>query len=94
MVSASVLAAGPFQVPLVADYALRVEAEVSLFLPNWLLVMNTIIATKTLTKTLLIVVFFLQSVRSSGELLKNLHLDLSALGGNFEYEVRAWERCC
>ncbi|XP_075822198.1 centrosomal protein of 164 kDa isoform X5 [Microtus pennsylvanicus] len=26
------------------------------------------------------------SVRSSGELLKNLHLDLSALGGNFEYE--------
>ncbi|XP_028722274.1 centrosomal protein of 164 kDa isoform X2 [Peromyscus leucopus] len=27
-----------------------------------------------------------QSVRSSSELLKNLHLDLSALGGNFEYE--------
>nr|XP_048272843.1 centrosomal protein of 164 kDa isoform X4 [Myodes glareolus] len=27
-----------------------------------------------------------QSVRSSGELLKNLHLDLGALGGNFEYE--------
>ena len=27
-----------------------------------------------------------QSVRSSSELLKNLHLDLGALGGNFEYE--------
>ncbi|XP_057623518.1 centrosomal protein of 164 kDa isoform X3 [Chionomys nivalis] len=27
-----------------------------------------------------------QSVQSSGELLKNLHLDLGALGGNFEYE--------
>ncbi|XP_021495427.1 centrosomal protein of 164 kDa isoform X2 [Meriones unguiculatus] len=27
-----------------------------------------------------------QSVRSSGKLLKNLHLDLGALGGNFEYE--------
>uniref|UniRef100_A0A8C0W1M8 Centrosomal protein of 164 kDa n=1 Tax=Castor canadensis TaxID=51338 RepID=A0A8C0W1M8_CASCN len=27
-----------------------------------------------------------QSVPSSGELLKNLHLDLGALGGNFEYE--------
>ncbi|CAO2635252.1 Centrosomal protein of 164 kDa [Lemmus lemmus] len=27
-----------------------------------------------------------QSVRSSRELLKNLHLDLGALGGNFEYE--------
>ncbi|XP_076781108.1 centrosomal protein of 164 kDa isoform X8 [Arvicanthis niloticus] len=27
-----------------------------------------------------------QSIRSSSELLKNLHLDLGALGGNFEYE--------
>ncbi|XP_035292514.1 centrosomal protein of 164 kDa isoform X2 [Cricetulus griseus] len=27
-----------------------------------------------------------KSVRSSGELLKNLHLDLGALGGHFEYE--------
>ncbi|KAM4827964.1 centrosomal protein of 164 kDa isoform 2-T3 [Thomomys bottae] len=27
-----------------------------------------------------------QSVRSSGELLKNLHLDVDALGDNFEYE--------
>lgn len=30
-----------------------------------------------------------QSVRSSSELLRNLHLDVGALGGGFEYEVRA-----